>query len=345
VPSAQEDAEARAAAERALSLAPQLAEAHLALGDYYHWVRRDGTAALAAYTRGSALAPNNAELLKGLALAERSRGNWELSQQVFTRALALDPRSVSVARRLTYNLTRMHRLPEALASADRALALDPTAPDLWESKAIVLLALGKLPEARGVLEEGMRHADPVALVEYVATYFDLYWALGEEQQQLLVSLSPAPFDGDRQSWGLALAGTWLLRGDTARARAYADSARIAGAAHIREVPLDGQLHALQSTALAILGRKAEAIREGRRAVELVPPSVDANAPYYMQHQLARTYIMAGEPERALDLIEPLLRSNYYLTPGWLRVDPTFDPLRRNPRFRRLAGAEEVRPPR
>ena len=109
VPTAQGDSEARAAADRALSLAPGLAEAHLALGDYYHWVRRDGTAALAAYTRGSRLAPNNAELLKGLGLAERSRGNWELSQRVFTRAFALDPRSVSVARRLTYNLTRMHR--------------------------------------------------------------------------------------------------------------------------------------------------------------------------------------------------------------------------------------------
>jgi TolB-like protein/Flp pilus assembly protein TadD len=338
VPTALGDSEARAAADRALSLAPGLAEAHLALGDYYHWVRRDGTAALAAYTRGSKLAPNNAELLKGIGLAERSRGNWELSQQVFTRAFALDPRSVSVARRLTYNLTRMHRLPEALSSADRALALDSTPPDLWESKAIVLLGQGKLPEARALLEEGMRHADPVALVEYVATYFDLYWALSDEQQQLLVGLSPAPFDGDRQTWGLAIAGTWLLRGDTARARAYADSARIAGAAHLREVPLDGQLHALQGTALAILGRKAEAIREGQRALELLPPSVDANAPYYMQHQLARTYIMAGEQERAIDLIEPLLRANYYLTPGWLRVDPTFDPLRGNPRFQRLTAS-------
>ena len=338
VPTAQGDSAARAAADHALSLAPGLAEAHLALGDYYHWVRRDGTAALAAYTRGSKLAPNNAELLKGLGLAERSRGNWELSQQVFTRAFALDPRSVSVARRLTYNLTRMHRFPEALASADRGLALDSTAPDLWESKAIVLLTQGKLPEARAVLEEAMRHADPVALVEYVATYFDLFWALSDEQQQLLVSLSPAPFDGDRQTWGLAIAGTWLLRGDTARARAYADSARIAGAAHIREVPLDGQLHALQGTALAILGRKAEAIREGQRGIELLPPSVDANAPYYMQHQLARTYIMAGEQERALDLIEPLLRANYYLTPGWLRVDPTFAPLRGNPRFQRLTAS-------
>jgi serine/threonine-protein kinase len=104
------------------------------------------------------------------------------------------------------------------------------------------------------------------------------------------------------------------------------------------VPLDGQLHALQGTALAILGRKAEAIREGQRALELLPPSVDANAPYYMQHQLARTYIMVGEQERAIDLIEPLLRANYYLTPGWLRVDPTFDPLRGNPRFQRLTAS-------
>jgi serine/threonine-protein kinase len=337
-PSALEDAEARAAAQRALSLAPQLAEAHLALGDYYHWVRRDAAAAFAAYTRGSELAPNNAELLKGVGLAERSRGNWELSQQVFAKAFALDPRSISVARRLTYNLIRLHRLPEALASADRALAIDDRAPDLWESKAMVLLGQGKLAEARRVLDEGMRHADPVALVEYLATYFDLYWALSDEQQRLLVGLSPAAFDGDRQTWGLALAGTWLLRGDTARARAYADSARVAGAAHIREVPGDAQLHALQGTALAILGRKAEAIREGQRAVELLPPSVDASGANYQRHQLARTYLLLGEPERALDLIEPLLRAHYYLTPGWLRVDPAFDPLRPNPRFQRLTAS-------
>ena len=58
----------------------------------------------------------------------------------------------------------------------------------------------------------------------------------------------------------------------------------------------------------------------------------------MQHQLARTYIMTGQQERAIDLIEPLLRANYYLSPGWLRVDPTFDPLRGNPRFQRLAAS-------
>ena len=55
----------------------------------------------------------------------------------------------------------------------------------------------------------------------------------------------------------------------------------------------------------------------------------------MQHQLARIYMLVGEPEKALDQLEPLLRIPYYLSPGWLRIDPTFDPLRSNPRFKKL----------
>jgi hypothetical protein len=74
--------------------------------------------------------------------------------------------------------------------------------------------------------------------------------------------------------------------------------------------------------------------------EAVIPSVQplstngVNGPY-MQHQLARIYIILGEPEKALDQLEPLLKVPYYLSPGWLRVDPTFDPLRENPRFQKL----------
>jgi tetratricopeptide (TPR) repeat protein len=159
--------------------------------------------------------------------------------------------------------------------------------------------------------------------------------LSDEQQQLLLRLPPGPFDDDRESWGLALAGTFALRGDTARARAYADSARIAGEAYLRDTPQNGQLHVLLGTALAYLGRKDEAIREGRRAVEALPLSRNAYGGPYLQHQQARIYLLVGEPERALEAIEPLLKVPYLLSPGWLRVDPTFDPLRRDPRFRKL----------
>jgi tetratricopeptide (TPR) repeat protein len=337
VPTAAGAAQAGAAVERALSLAPNLARAHLARGDYDLLVGDDLEAALAEYRRGRQLAPHDAELLKGIGLVARAQGNWELSQASLIEAQVLDPRSIAVVRRLTYTLLRLHRYPEALASAEREIALDRRAPDAYETKAMVYLAQGDLAAARRVMGEAQHEVEPTTLVQWMATYYDLFWVLNDEQQQLLLRLPPGPFDGDRQTWGLALASTYALRGDTARARAYGDSASIAGAAYLREAPDNAQLRVLQGVALAYAGRKAEAIREGLRGMELSPVSRHAYRGAYVQHQLARIYLLVGEPERALDQLEPLLRMPYVLSPGWLKVDPTFDPVRSNPRFKRLLG--------
>src|SRR4029077_8321328 len=92
-------------------------------------------------------------------------------------------------------------------------------------------------------------------------------------------------------------------------------------------PDDGQRHALRGLALAYLGRKAEAIAEGQRGVALVPISRDAFIGAYNQHQLARIYLLVGEPAKALDHLEPLLTMPYYLSPGWLRSIPRSRPSR------------------
>jgi hypothetical protein len=118
---------------------------------------------------------------------------------------------------------------------------------------------------------------------------------------------------------------------------YADSAQFALAEQIRATPYDGQRHVIRGLALAYLGRKAEAIEEGERGMALVPVSRDAFGGTYNQHQLARIYLLVGEPNKALDQLEPLLQIPYYLSPGWLKIDPTFDPLRGNPRFERLVA--------
>ena len=71
----------------------------------------------------------------------------------------------------------------------------------------------------------------------------------------------------------------------------------------------------------------------------MPVSRDAYIGAYLQHQLVRIYLLVGEPEKALDQLEPLLTIPYELSPGWLQIDPTFAPLRGNPRFERLVAGK------
>ncbi|MGH7581121.1 MAG: tetratricopeptide repeat protein, partial [Gemmatimonadales bacterium] len=165
----------------------------------------------------------------------------------------------------------------------------------------------------------------------------LYWVLSAEQRDLAKRLRPSAFDGDAGTWGLALAGVYEVEGDMRRAAAYADSARIALEQQLTAAPEDAQRNVLLGVALAYLGRKAEAVARGVKGIELLPPSVDAVAGTYFRHQLVRIYILAGDTEQALDTLEPLLKKPYYISPGWLRIDPTFDPLRKHPRFRNLVG--------
>ena len=137
--------------------------------------------------------------------------------------------------------------------------------------------------------------------------------------------------------GLAIVRAQLfdLRRDQRQARANADTARVGIEADLRGAPLDGQRHVFHGLALALMGRKAEAIAEGRRGAELWPISRDADQGAYVQLQLARIYAIVGEPELALDQLEPLLKMPFYISPGWLRIDPNWARLKGNARFQRL----------
>jgi len=322
---------AREGADRALRLAPNQSVGHLALGDYYASVPPDQEQARRAYEAGLRISPNDAELLGASALVEISTGKWEEALQHFSRAQALDPRSLAVARRLAYTLLRLRRYPEALAASDRALALVPDNVQVLENKAMVFLGQGDLEGARRVIRDAPPSIDPTVLAAYFGNYYELYWLLTREQQALLLRLTPSAFT-DRASWAIVLAQTYRLQGDRPRTQAFADSARVAFEGRLAGAPDDAQSHIFRGLALAYLGRKAEAIAEGERGVALLPISKDTYTGPYLQHQLVRIYIETGEFEKALDQLEPLLKMPYNLSPGWLKIDPTFDPLRKNPRF-------------
>jgi serine/threonine-protein kinase len=329
--------QARLAAERAVALAPERPEGYLALGYYYGWVRFEHARALEQYAHGRQLAPTDVRLLSAQGWSELSLGRAEEALRHLREAEVLDPRSILTARFVVDALLGLRRYSEALAAAERCLALAPSSLLAIHAMVLVHLGLGDLAGAQAVLRAASREVDPTALVAYMALRGDLYWVLEDEQQRLLLRLSPEPFGRNRADWGLALAETYALRRDSAQARIYADSARLALENRLRDAPDFGVLHALRGVVLAYLGRRTEAIPEGERAVGLIPLGSDVLLRAYVQHQLVRIYLLLGEPERALDQLEPLLKLPYWLSPGWLKIDPNFAPLRGNPRFERLVN--------
>ena len=81
------------------------------------------------------------------------------------------------------------------------------------------------------------------------------------------------------------------------------------------------------------------MREAERGVALTPIAREARNGTYFTYVLARVYLVAGQPEKAVDILQQLLKIPFYVSPGWLKVDPTWAALRGNPRFEQLiAGA-------
>jgi TolB-like protein len=328
---------ALAAAERALELAPELAEAHRSLGFYHHLVTRDPARALEAFSRGLALAPNDADLLRGTALAEQSLGRFEDALRHLEKAQALDPRSFRAALSTGNVLLYLRRPDAARAAFDRGLALAPGNLSLIEERAMTHLQRGDLDGARAGAVAAATAAGVAedALAAYFASYWDLDWILDERQRDRLLALGPEAFDGDTATWGIALAQAAARRDGPAAARRFAESAREGFAAQAAENPQDAQRQAFLGLALAYLGRCTEAREAGERAVALEPIAASAYWGPYLQHQLVRIHLLCGERAAALDRLAPLLGVPGYLTPEWLAIDPNFESLRGEPRFRAL----------
>jgi Flp pilus assembly protein TadD len=329
---------ARRAAERAVALAPTNPRTLVALGTYLKEVEGDIPRAMEMFERADRLAPNDVEVLLFQADVEAAAGRQTAAVDHALRAARLDPRSGRALRVAADRLYEVRRLREADSLYRRAQVLAPRSQTALLGRVIVQLAEGDLVGARAATRDPVVQMPPEEVAATLAKFNDLYWVLDEEQQRLLLRLRPDAFDADTAGWALAMAETYALRGDTGSARIYADSARRGYEIATRASPNDAEAHALLGVSLAYLGRHRDARREGERAIALAPLPRDLGTGPYVQHQLVRIHLLAGARDEAIARLEPLLNIPYQLTPAWLRIDPTFVPVRGDQRFERLARA-------
>ena len=328
---------AHVAAQRALALAGDRAEGPLAMGSYLQSIALDYPAARAQYLEGLKHDPNNASLLTGLASVSTVTGKFEDALSYTRKAQMLDPRSLGPTRRVASALHALRRFSDELPAWDRALALAPDNLQLIQGKAFAYMSLGQLDSVHALVEQKLKIVDTTALLVRFALYQETMLALPQYLWPKIIKLTVADFGGDKGHWGLKLGHTYRLLGDTVHARAFGDTAVAVFEAQLKDFPEHAQLHELHGRALALAGRRAEAIKEAEKSLALRETSLDASIRPYVHFQVARILIQSGEYERALDLIEPLLTTPASdVSPEYLRIDPTFKPLYGNPRFDRMA---------
>ena len=338
-------AEAKRSADLALRLNPGLPEAHEALGYYWYWGHFDYDRALEQFRTAQRFQPNSSDLALAIGAAERRRGNLEAGLREIERATRLDPRSPQMAYELAYTYGVLDRFAESERAWDRAIALAPDQARPYTLRMqVVLRRTGSAAAAGAVLEEGLRRVTlgrgelELLLARLALIEGDPRTAL----KRLTATEAPAlNFHEVFVPKAEMVAEAHAALGDAAAARIYYDSARVLVEQRLRESPETATLHSSLGIALAGLGRREEAVREGRRGVELLPVSRDALDGPNRIRDLARIYVMVGDHQAALDQLEVL-----FALPGWnplspplLRADRFWAPLSRYPRFRRLAEAD------
>ena len=341
---------ARAEAETALELQPNLAEAHLALGQCIYWMDRDYERALAEFGAALQLSPNNSETGVLIAAIKRRQGKWEAALDSYEKISKLDPQNPNVVRTLLFTETALRRWPEAARLVERMRALAPASivakaqsgyVDFWWKGDTHLL--------KSLLSEIPANVDPdgavttcrwdVAMIE--RDYPSAKRAIDASPLKEFSYTNEGTTPKDFFYGCIALA-----QGDVNGARNFFETARVSYETAVKESPDSATRHANLGLIYALMGRKDDAIREGRRAVELKPESTDAVDGVLMSCYLALIYARCGENDLAIPLLERLLNTpgavdsgNYSVTVNDLKFRWEWDPIRNDPRFQKLVNAK------
>jgi TolB-like protein/Tfp pilus assembly protein PilF len=343
---------ARTEAETALRLQANLAEAHFALGQCIYWMDQDYDRALEQFEIASRLSPSSGDTGRLIAAIKRRQSKWEEALQAYERVAKVDPQNPTTVRELIFTNTAMRRWPEAARWGERMRAMAPASlvakiqsgyVDFWLKGDTQLLKSLVDQVPAGVDPDGAVTASrwDVAMLrrDYSAAKKVLKASSANELSYTTTGTTPKTFfEGC----------IYLAQGDNVNAQKAFELARPAFENAAKEAPASAERHATLGWLYAFMGRKDDAIREGRRAVELKPESKDAVDGTLMSAYLALIYARVGENDLAIPLIDRLLKTpgavdsaDYSITINDLKYRWEWDPIRSDPRFQALIGEKKL----
>jgi len=332
---------AQAAIERALKLGPNSGEAHLALAAHLYTLLDYDRARQELAVAKRAL-PNEPLVFELTGYIDRRQGRWEECIRNLKRAQELDPRNFFNLQQIALAYEDMRYFADAIASLDRALTLVPKDPGTRAQRAVANLEWRADTNPLHKVIRKIIGEDPSAAGGIADRWLCL--ALCERDHDAAINaLAVMTGDGCRNE-GVPLPRTWCegvaarARGDDMAARAAFTSARFQIEKIVLEQPDYAEAICVLGLVDAGLGRKEEAIREGRRAVELLPVTKDAINGALLIEYLAIIYAWTGEKDRAIEELALAARIPSDVSYGQLSLHPYWDPLRGDPRFDKIVAS-------
>jgi TolB-like protein/Flp pilus assembly protein TadD len=329
---------ARQAFDRALALDPESPHVLFETGFYHYYVEQDFDAALAKFLAAAEIHPNDADVLAAAAYVWRRQGKFKEGIERLERAFELDPKNSQLPALIGEYSQQIRDYPKAVEFSDIAIALAPKEHWPFFMKAQThWLWTGDLAQAQRILESAPGTADTTALYFWASTEIS---RRRRDFDEIIDLQEKAPFEWYDHQFGsfpkqMYTAEALQLRGEGESASAAFEAARGELEKALEARPDDYRLYSSLGLALAGLGRKAEAIAAGRKAVEMQPIEEEAYIGPPLVKTLALIYARVGEHDLALDQLALLLAIPAKTSVSELRLDPRWDPLRDNVRFQNL----------
>ena len=336
-PQTNTGAKVKEEADRAIALQPELGEAWLAQGVYRYRVLRDFQGALQSYEEALRRLPNSAFVLEQIGHLERRLGQVDAAQKHYEAASQLDPRNIGILLTVADNFVSVSRFDEARTMYDRVLEISPGKESALAQKAWIFQLEGRLKEAAEVLAKIPANSqdEGVAIQRFVQLYDERRFdeAIAYIQHNYPPSLANDPRTITFLGFCQKLAGKTNEARDTLMraVTAFKPTPDAVVPVDARQLPCDLAL------AYAFLGEKDKALAQARQAVS--DYATDALSKPFAEQCQAIVQAQFGDIDSAIAALPHLLEVPNGETVGILRIDPLWDPLRKDPRFQKLISSE------